>query len=83
VVGNDVGRPKGVWPEKNAKIPQVAKVNNYPSRFPTVTAYVSLVEYFYQVTTENCDVIYMLVILMTVSCLTTDMGVRHAVKTET
>jgi hypothetical protein len=29
-VGNDVGRrPKGVWPEKNAKIPQVAKVNNY------------------------------------------------------
>jgi hypothetical protein len=28
VVGNDVGgRPKGVWPEKNAKIPQVAKVN--------------------------------------------------------
>jgi hypothetical protein len=30
VVGNDVGgRPKDVWPEKNAKIRPGAKVNNY------------------------------------------------------
>jgi hypothetical protein len=33
VVGNNVGEcPKGVWPEKNAKISQVAKVNNYQKK---------------------------------------------------
>jgi hypothetical protein len=31
VVGNDVGgRPKGVWPEKKTKIPQVTKANTGP-----------------------------------------------------
>jgi hypothetical protein len=32
-VGNDVGgRPEAVKPEKNAKIPEVVKVNNYQIR---------------------------------------------------
>jgi hypothetical protein len=30
MVGNDLGgRPEAVEPEKNAKIPEVVKVNNY------------------------------------------------------
>jgi hypothetical protein len=31
MVGHDLGgRPEAVYPEKNAKIPEVVKVNNYP-----------------------------------------------------
>jgi hypothetical protein len=40
MVGHDLGgRPEAVYPEKNAKIPEVVKVNNYQKYFWTYNYY--------------------------------------------
>jgi hypothetical protein len=44
MVGNDLGgRPEGVLPEKNAKIPEVVKVNNYHFLIYFYIFYISLI----------------------------------------